>query len=59
MHINAKSQQNNLSIADDKLVSVFKCELTSNVLQRDGDTRSHLPGRPEGPVAQLLIRTNA
>lgn len=41
-----------------------KCEdrwqrdLTSNVLQRDGNTCRHLSRGPEGPVAELLIRTN-
>lgn len=34
------------------------CDLTSNVLQCDGDTRCHLPWGPKGPVTQLLICTN-
>lgn len=36
-----------------------QCDLTSNVLQRDGDTCRHLPRGPEGPIAELLVRTNA
>lgn len=33
-------------------------DLTSDVLQRDGNTCRHLPRGPKGPVAELLVRTN-
>lgn len=33
--------------------------LTSNVLQRDGNSCSQLPRRAEGSVAQLLVGANA
>lgn len=36
-----------------------KGELTSNVLQRDGNTRRHLPRSSKSPVAELLVRANA
>lgn len=34
-------------------------DLTSNVLQRDGNTGRHLPRSSKGPVAELLVRTDA
>lgn len=34
------------------------CDLTSNILQRDGNARRHLTRGPKRPVAELLIRTN-
>lgn len=33
-------------------------DLTSNVLQRNGNTCGHLSWGAKGPVSQLLIRTN-
>lgn len=34
-------------------------DLTSNVLQRDGNSGRHLARSSEGPVAELLVRTDA
>lgn len=34
-------------------------DLTSNVLQRDGNSGRHLPRSSEGPVAELLVCTDA
>lgn len=42
-----------------KCEDTCQVDLTSNVLQCDGNTSRHLPRGTEGPVAELLVCTNA
>lgn len=59
---------NNINIPENKIIekTVWQCgeddsvcDLTPNVLQRDGDTCRHLPRGAKRPVSKLLICTYA